>query len=247
MTELAALIQTQIVKIENLDRSLKLFSLGSATEFALPPFPVGGHVSVCVQNNMAIKWCDFSLINDTDNTYWQIIVQSHQRDIQSRSHMLFHASHPGDKLIIKPPLTGMTLKQGKKHLFIAGGSGASGLLGLAHQAQKLKLQFEFHHGIRYLSGFQLLIRNKLGENYKFYNSSSGIRMNINELIINQPAETHIYVCGPISLLADTIQSAHEFSWPLHRIHWDRAFDCTLLNMLNSTLEPHKKATLQLIC
>ncbi|MDE3208699.1 MAG: hypothetical protein KGL58_07665, partial [Pseudomonadota bacterium] len=145
---------------------------------------------------------------------------------------LFTSSKPGHYLVIKPPCTGISLRTGAHQIFIAGGSGASGLLQLAQDAAvRQKLKVEFHHAIRQSKGLRHLMSQALHDNYYCYESENNIRMNIKAILKRQPKDTHIYACGPLALLIDVIQSTHELNRPLNQVHWDKAFDTVLLKKI----------------
>lgn len=94
-----------------------------------------------------------------------------------------------------------------KHIFIAGGIGITPFLSYLYEAEERGLDFELHYSFRdgQNAAFLEKLQQRLGSQLKLYDNSCGDHLEVAALIEQQSAGTHLYVCGPSTLIDAVIE------------------------------------------
>jgi ferredoxin-NADP reductase len=127
----------------------------------------------------------------------------------------------GSQLQITMPVNLFSLsKMGRKHILIAGGIGITPFMSQLHDIQRNSYNYELHYAFRSLEhgAFSDQLKARCGNHAHIYVDRLGQKLDLRELLGSQPLGTHVYVCGPSSMVTAVLETARELGWPENHIH-----------------------------
>lgn len=214
------LIDVTVGECRQVAPAIMEFSLKSAGG-PLPAFSPGSHVVVEMHDGEKTYRNPYSLLSDPrDSSQYRIAVRLQD---QSRGGSVFMHSRvkAGSQLRITPPANLFAPAwQARKHILLAGGVGITPFMSYLPELQRRGAEFELHHLFRSsrTGAYDAELKASLGERYFAYDSACDSRCPVGELMRSQKPGTHIYICGPESLIEAVYETAAEIGWPLEHIH-----------------------------
>lgn len=192
----------------------------------LPAWTGGAHVDLHLPDG---KIRQYSLCGDPrDRSCYRIAVKR-APDGRGGSNWIHHNVAVGDAVNCSAPRNNFALKQGSRHVFVAGGIGVTPMAALARDAAERGDDFELHFFARSRSHAPLLsdLQHSLGDRLKAYFSDE-VPGNVDAIIasIGAAPDTQLYFCGPPRLTTALIAAADAANWPGERRHTE-AFQATL--------------------
>ncbi|MFC5696695.1 PDR/VanB family oxidoreductase [Pseudomonas sp. GCM10022186] len=217
-------LNVRVAHIEAVSPEIKRFTLVSTDGSHLPPFSGGSNVVVLIPHENGAYRNAYSLMSSPyDSSAYQIAVRRVE-DGRGGSKRMHEAVNEGDVLEILRPVNLFPLsKHARLHLFIAGGVG---ITPVCSQLAELRLRgtpFEVHLAVRGAEHARLgeeLVR-KYGDAVHLYRSDIDPRLDIGAVLADRPLGSHLYVCGPESMIQDAIDSARAQGWTDSHIHYER--------------------------
>lgn len=193
----------------------------------LPAFSAGSHVVVLMesgrQENKKAFRNPYSLLSnsDTENSY-RIAVRL-QDSSRGGSVFMHHSVKEGDTLKIKPPANLFApYWRAKKHVLFAGGVGVTPFMSyipeMLRRSANVEMHYMFHSKVT--GAYQGELSKMLGESLFCYDSDQSNRCRIYPVMARQPVGTHVYICGPDSLVKAVESAAEELGWPASAIHYE---------------------------
>lgn len=217
-------IEMVVEKIEQVTESVKRFYLYPADQKLLPAFTGGAHITTYVDAGDGIIERDYSLVsNPTDRTHYSISIN---RDTNSRGGSVYwhHNVKVGDIVKTSLPKNHFTLGfQAKHHVFYAAGIGITPFLTMMADLEAQGKTFELHYAAR--TKEQCAFYDYLNENYPgkctfyFSRSEQPVRMTP-ETMKNHRIGSHVYFCGPVSMVAEYKEAALSYGYPEKSIHFE---------------------------
>lgn len=205
-------ISVKIGKIEQLTPAIKKFTL-LPTEGTLPSFTPGSHIRLHLTPEIKRA---YSLISHPNNGHYYEIAVLHTEDSQGGSRHMHQSLQEGDIIEISPAENFFPLIECEKskHLFIAGGIGITPFLSYLHKIEEMKevkLPFELHYSFREAgnAAFVDFLQTEFQDTLTLYDNALKQQLNVKELIERQSPNTHLYVCGPQSLIDAVIAAGTE--------------------------------------
>lgn len=194
-------ITVKVCKIEQLCSSIKMFEFQAQKE-QLVPFKAGSHIRVHLDG--INEYRAYSLISDPNNTdHYQIAVLHDENSKGGSSYMHTQLSE-GDIIEISPAENFFPLihDASTNHILIAGGIGITPFLSYIYELEKNNLPFELHYSFRDGDNAAFIehLKGRLGDKLHLYDNSQDQKLAVESLIKQQPASSHVYVCGPQSLI-----------------------------------------------
>lgn len=169
-----------------------------------PPFVPGDHVQL--QHETGLRR-DYSLISAPDDaSHYEIAIQ---REPSGRGgSVLFHDElRRGDTVYVSYPRPGIRIDpDAASHVFVAGGIGATAVLGLL-PALPSAHRSVMHYAVRrpedavFLESFA-----RHGVEVHVHVSAQGSRLDVDRVIKEAPTDATVYACGPERLL-DAVERA----------------------------------------
>lgn len=232
-------LQVRVARIERLTPDIKRFTLVSTDGAHLPPFSGGSNVVVLVPYEGGCYRNAYSLMSSPyDTSSYQIAVRRIEPG-RGGSRRLHDLIVEGQVLDINRPVNLFPLsKHARLHVFVAGGVGITPVCSQLAELSLADVPFEVHLAVRGAEHAHLghELKALYGDRVKLYLADAGQRLNIRAVLERRPLGSHLYVCGPESMLRDAVDSAHALGWTDSHIHYERfleqgsvgeAFDVTL--------------------
>ena len=217
-------IEMNVGKIEQITESVKRFYLYPSDQKLLPAFTGGAHITTCVDQGDKILERDYSLVSDpTERTHYSISIN---RDPNSRGGSVYWHDHVkvGDTVKTSFPKNHFTLGfHAKHHVFYAAGIGITPFLTMLTELEAQGKTFELHYAAR--TKEQCAYYDYLNEKYPgkctfyFSRSDKPVRMTP-ETMKNQRIGSHVYFCGPVSMVTEYKEAALSYGYPEKSIHFE---------------------------
>lgn len=189
---------------------------------ALPSFSPGAHIGVQWQPGIRNS---YSLTGPSvDPAEYSICVR---RDDSGRGGSVWlHGRRIGDRVVISLPRSAFApIATARHHLLIAGGIGVTPILSHARAAAAWNLSFEVIYIHR--PGFGALadeIRTLSGDRLTVVATADAFWEHLRPRLFDSPLGTHVYTCGPVSLIDGVAGAARSAGWPPARIHSEQFVD-----------------------
>ncbi|WP_029047563.1 PDR/VanB family oxidoreductase [Cupriavidus sp. amp6] len=216
-------LRVRVGRVEPLADGIKRFTLQPCDGGALPAFSSGSHVVVHMDSGRLRN--AYSLTSALDNpAHYQIAVRLEEAS-RGGSRYMHEQVREGDELHIGAPGNLFGLDRGAgRHLLIAGGIGITPFMTHIQALAASNAHFELHYCFRNAQSaafLDMLPATLQPEQLHLYESDSGTMLDIASLLATQPAETHVYVCGPAPLNDAVVNAARAAGWDASRIHFEQ--------------------------
>ena len=210
---------------------IKLFKLTAKEGGILPAFEPGSHLPIEVklsEKNTAVR--HYSIISSShDNRFYEIAVQQEKHG-GGGSNYMHEKLCIGQTINAKFPVNEFSLSSpGKHHILIAGGIGITPIFAMLKQLTQQNESYELHYSVKTESDliFKEEIVKLAGENAHFYftqgNTTEGnspTRLDLCALFKEKDKSSHIYICGPVRMIAAIKDTADENNWQASHIHYE---------------------------
>ncbi|RXT04277.1 PDR/VanB family oxidoreductase [Ammoniphilus sp. CFH 90114] len=204
---------------------VKRFTLVSLDGQPLPGFSGGSHLTVVLPGKSDTLELErhYSLVSSPlQQEEYQIAVRL--TDPSSGGSKYMHEQvQKGDLLEVSWPKNHFPLSfRAKHHVFYAAGIGITPFLSMMAELKATGQSFELHYGAKEKS--ECPFYGQLSSQYRdlttFYFSRDGRRMSPMTLLDHRIG-THIYICGPETMIEEFIDAATSYGYPKSSIHFER--------------------------
>jgi len=219
----APTLQVRVARKAAEAQDIVTLELVAADGSALPAFSAGSHIDVQLPNGFTRQ---YSLCNDPQETHrYQIGVL---RDAASRggSAAVHDLLKEGDVLTISAPRNHFGLAhEAKKHLLLAGGIGVTPILCMAERLANTGGDFAMHYATR--APERTAFRQRIAASafaarvqFHYDNGDAAQKLDLQALLSQPEAGTHLYVCGPKGFMDAVLNTARAAGWPEAQIHYE---------------------------
>ncbi len=219
MTQVPTLA-VEVAAVDDVTPLIKRFTLRPLDGSLLPPFSGGCHVTVVLRGERTFR-NPYSLLSSPRHLdAYQIAVRREDRG-RGGSLFLHEQVRAGSRLKIAHPVNLFPLaKLARKQILVAGGVGITPMLAMIDDLSSSATPWELHYAVRGADHayFGQTLRERFGERVHLYDSASGQRIDCTGLVAQQPLGTHLYVCGPVSLMESAFEAARRAGWPESHLH-----------------------------
>lgn len=213
---MSAALKVQVSAARMLTPVVREFTL-TACDGALPAFSPGSHVQVHLPLAEGTVRNAYSLTGDPAHTRHYRIAVRLQDASRGGSQYLHRQVQVGDTLRISPPAN-LFAPHGtaRRHILIAAGIGITPFMAYIATMEQQQADFELHYLFRpglsdaYLDELQ----QRLGPRLHAYDR----RPDLSRILANRALGSHVYTCGPQSLIEAVEQHADRLGWPRNRLH-----------------------------
>jgi vanillate O-demethylase ferredoxin subunit len=187
----------------------------------LPPFSPGSHIDVYLRTGLVRQ---YSLCNDPRERHRYLIGVLRTQDSRGGSQAMHDDLEEGSILEIGMPKNHFPLvPAAKRSLLIAGGIGVTPILSMAEQLAGRDADFSMHYCSRSLLRTAFVNRIKSATyaqhvTFHFSEGASSQRLNLQTLLADPDATSHLYVCGPAGFMDTVIDTARKNGWGNERLH-----------------------------
>ncbi|WP_027855194.1 PDR/VanB family oxidoreductase [Marinobacterium litorale] len=215
-------IQVRVTAIAEVAPAIREFTLAPVGGELLP-FSPGSHVVVEMPAEPRPHRNAYSLLSDPRESGSYRIAVRRQETSRGGSIYMHESVAVGDELSITPPANLFSPAwSARKHLLVAGGVGITPFMSYLPELERRGANFELHYLYRSSStgAYREQLEQTLGERCFLYDSEAGNRCELGTLLADQPRGTHVYICGPETLIAGVHEVAQSLGWPESHIHYE---------------------------
>lgn len=215
-------MQVRVTAIQERSLGVKSFELRAADGSSLPPFEPGAHIRVTIPGLAGPDPTrSYSLVSDPEDLKRYEIAVLLVEDGNGGSAILHREVEPGDLLDISAPRNDFRVDESARHsVLVAGGIGITPILPLARELARRAESFEVHYVGR--GPDRMAYRDQLSEIARdrahLHFSRAGFDV-ARSLQLSLPG-THVYVCGPHSLIESVRETAQGAGIPPARVHFE---------------------------
>jgi len=200
--------------------NLNEYELVDPNGHELPPFTAGSHVDLYFRDGRVRQ---YSLCNpEWERSRYRVVVQ---RALTGRggSRAIFERVHVGRLLVISRPRNRFPLKAATRYLLLGGGIGITPLMSFVSKLQREQSDFKLIYCARSpeLTAFRNELGELIGQGKALLHHDNGDpsrALNLEELLKNHPAGTHLYYCGPPGFMRAVEMSTKH--WPASSLHFE---------------------------
>ncbi|WP_296074170.1 PDR/VanB family oxidoreductase [uncultured Agrobacterium sp.] len=194
----------------------------SATDAPLPSFTAGAHIDLELPEGLLRS---YSLVNDPAERHRYVVAVDRAAESRGGSAWMHSTPRPGDRFKSSLPVNDFPLyEDAPLSIFIAGGIGITPFMSMAARLNALGRTWRLHYAIHsrqraaYLQELNALGGSGDGVNLHCTGEDME-RPDIAAIVREAPAGSHVYCCGPGSML-DAFASACS-GLPPQRVHLER--------------------------
>lgn len=204
---------TRVVSVRDIAVGVKEITLATADpQLPLPEWSAGAHIELMLPNGLERK---YSLCPSQNPDHYVIAVKLEEPSEGGSAWIHEHLS-VGQKLNIRGPKNFFRLHlDAPNYLLLAGGIGISPILSMAQKLKAAAKPYTLMYCGRERAALAYL--DDIGQfctDASVFISAEGNRASLPELIRAQPPGTHIYACGPESMLDELEELAATYQLQL---------------------------------
>lgn len=180
-------------------------SFVSSEDSELPAWEPGSHIDLFLSNGQTRQ---YSLVPDFGGKNRWVISVLVEKEGRGGSLLIDESFQPGKKVKARGTRNHFKLEPAKSLLFIAGGIGVTPLLAMIMRAEESSIPWKLFYLGRSKSSMAYLsmLQEKYGEKISIFSKESGERLDVKQTISNLDSDTHVYCCGPESLMLEVENS-----------------------------------------
>jgi ferredoxin-NADP reductase len=217
-------IRVRVDDVSQVADQIKRFRLVPLDRPRLPSFSGGAHITVNMDGDERRIRNQYSLMSSPARTDAYEISVLRVEPSRGGSEFMHTRVSPGDTLWIGRPNNQFPPHDlARRHLLIAGGIGITPFMAMISQLSRLGQDFELHYAMRSdaVGAYAKVLQEAHGDRVHIYRSDLGERIAPDNLLVDQPLGTHLYVCGPDRMTDDVMETARLAGWPDESLHWEK--------------------------
>jgi ferredoxin-NADP reductase len=214
-------VAVRVVHIELVAPQVKHFIFEALDGKELPHYSGGSHVVVVMRDGAHTYKNPYSLIGDGYHSMRYEIGVRREEASRGGSVFMHDKVRPGDTLELLAPSNLFPLDRfARKHLLIAGGIGITPFRSMLHDLRRAQADHELHYCARSEehAAFWPSISKEHGGRALLHAGEP--RLDIAALLRDQPAGTHVYVCGPHRMVESVKAAATALGWSPAHVHYE---------------------------
>lgn len=202
-------VAVRVEQIETCGKDVLAVELRHLGGDQLSPFTAGAHINTYFPNGASAS---YSLYNSQDDTSRYLIAVKLAPDSRGASRYVHEELAVGQIIEIDPPRNNFPLvEDADDSLFIAGGIGITPILSMLARANALGQRWSLYYrassaiSMPFIDDWtKLASDNRLELSY-----SPAPRFSVNDIIRGAAIGTHIYCCGPVSMMKEFIEATKD--------------------------------------
>ncbi len=214
-------IPVRVSRVETVAERIKRIRFVPVDGQPLPTFSAGAHTVVTMRDGARTIKNPYSLMGPLNDTSGYEISVLRTSNSHGGSQFVHEKLFEGAFVTISHPSNLFALDlRARKHLLIAGGIGITPIMAMADQLSEMGAPFELHYSTRTPSSGAYVdeLKQRYGRKVHHYQTVSARRIDLANLLSQQPLGTHLYVCGPDVMIEDVLRLAREAGWPDQHLH-----------------------------
>jgi ferredoxin-NADP reductase len=215
----AATLQLVVTSVAAPARDIRSITFADPAGRALPGFVPGSHVVVHAGSHTNA----YSLTGDGTHPARYSISVLRVAGGNGGSRWLHDELDEGDLVTVGLPRSAFApVARARKHLLIAGGIGITPMVSHLRAADRWQRDAQLLYVFRESSAAHLPDVTALaGARAELFTDRASFAGGLGRALCSQPVGTHLYVCGPSTMIDAVVASAEAAGWPPSRIHVER--------------------------
>lgn len=214
------MLHLRVDRIQAATPRIRRIELTAADGGPLPAVVAGAHIDVTLPNQ---ETRSYSLLNDPGETHRYVLGVLREPESLGGSAYVHEQLAAGDVLAATAPSNDFPLYEGAEtSILIAGGIGVTPIIAMAARLAALGRDYVLHYCARAPEEAAFLdeLRARHGDRLKthFDGGDPARGLDLKTLLKERPVGAHVYVCGPIGFIRDTIAAASD--WPQGTVHYE---------------------------
>ena len=216
----------RISQVAKKSERINLYQLRAQEGAALPIFEAGAHLPVEVTLNSGKQVLrHYSILSSTqEKRFYEIAIQNEKQG-RGGSKALHQQLAHNSVVTVLPPKSEFSLLPNHQHVvLIAGGIGITPILSMLRALVEKNASFEIHYTAKTEAdlAFKKEVQVLAGPKAHFYTSQGkqAKRLDLQHLIKNTQAHSHVYMCGPLRMISQVRELANEHNWPESHVHFE---------------------------
>jgi ferredoxin-NADP reductase len=216
-------IEAEVVAMRRVARAVKLFRLKPRAG-RFPRIDAGAHLKVgVVLTDRTRDFRQYSIVDADPDGSWYEIAVLREPNGRGGSRYLHEEVDLRKTVSVHPPENDFPLVADAAHsVLVAGGIGITPILAMARELESLGRSAELHYSAKGAerAAFLAELRELKSLRTHFYDTSGGPdrRINLEKVLAPFEQGRHVYVCGPLRLIADTLAVAGRLGYPPEAVH-----------------------------
>lgn len=183
------------------------YELRPTNSSELPAFSAGSHIDITLPNGMVRS---YSLLNSQSERHRYVIAVQRDRESRGGSKWIHQNFRPGEILSVNEPRNNFKLDEtAEKSLFIAGGIGITPILSMIERLETIGSDWQliFCARTRASAPFLGLLEGNQRVRINFDREPGAEMLDIPAVVQASSVNTHLYCCGPTTMLDAFEQAA----------------------------------------
>ncbi|MGG1397953.1 PDR/VanB family oxidoreductase [Bacillus salipaludis] len=218
-------IEVYVGKVVQETNFVKRFHLYPVDQELLPAFTGGSHIATYVKNGDELIERNYSLVSHpTDRTQYAIAIR---KDDHSRGGSIYWHNEIklGDRLEISWPKNHFPLafQAAKHHVFYAAGIGITPFMTMMEDLTAEGKSFELHYAARTkeeCAFYDDLNAKYPGKCHFYFSRTENPKKLTPVTMADHRIGSHVYFCGPVSMVKEFREAAESYGYPSHSIHFE---------------------------
>lgn len=190
---------------------------------SLPGFTAGAHIEVHVPTEQGLLQRHYSLANDPSERHRYVIAVGRDAASRGASRWIHEHLREGQVLRVGQPRNNFPLAEdAASSVLIAGGIGITPLLAMARRLTALNRSWSMYYCARTpaRAAFLQELLQLRGAVVPVFDAMPGVaKLDLHGLVEHTPADTHLYCCGPSSLLQAFLDAARTRDKRTVHVEW----------------------------
>lgn len=215
----------KVIAIEQLTPLIKRFTFERLNGQDFPAFAAGSHIFLKIKASDKSYSNTYSLMGGlTQLRYYQISVRLEENG-EGGTKFLHDQIKVGDELEVSTPHNLFPLSDDPScpHVLIAGGIGITPCMTHLEALHQRQVDYQLHYAFRAPEHGALvddLCRSVHQPHCHYYIDSEQQSLHVPTLLASLSKQSHLYVCGPQSLLDEVIWEASEQGFAPEQVHYE---------------------------
>lgn len=186
----------------------------------LPAFTAGAHIDVHITPQLTRQYSLCNAPGETDHYLLGVLLEPNSRGGSAAMHQRYAQ---GDTITVGVPRNNFPLAPARRTLLFAGGIGITPMLSMAEALWAAGDDFGFAYCARSAAHAAFADRLQTAPwaartRLHLDDGPPDQRLQMARLKDEDPASTHLYVCGPKGFIEHVCQAARAHGWPEAHIH-----------------------------